>query len=169
MSERELWAAVLKANIDDALGIFPISNIRPSQQTKLIENFYKKYTQRVDDAVNSYNPKILYLKTLVKAPDTLDCRKARNWMETSSFDDIVLMAGLDSLFVNKMFDYVQEAITAEKTLIKRCEEYRDSTDYPRIKEEYDERMKKFKKKIARKKRKAKKGKAKKDENKKMAA
>lgn len=94
MADIDLWKRVLQENVDDALGIFSGSK---NLEIRHVE-FLKKYKQ----------------KKLI--PVSLETRRARVWMEGSNFDLVCELAGYDSEFVSRCFQYVQKAITLEKKL-----------------------------------------------------
>lgn len=96
LPEQRLWASILDTCVEDALNIFTLKGDRT-----LEEQYADIYRER---GVKKFP--IL----------SLECQRARLWMESSGFDDVVDLVGYDSEFVKRTFEYVQRAITLEKKL-----------------------------------------------------
>lgn len=110
-NSRNLIAAVINAAVMDALGIFripdPHSNVGDfeAQYKALLCKYQGRIFNRRSDLFSSRE-------------NFTECTRARVFLEKSYFDDLAGLIGYDSLFVNKTFSMVQEAITLEKKLFQ---------------------------------------------------
>lgn len=109
--ERNLWATVIQANFEDALGIFKAYD--REQNRKTLQKQYEKELRKAEKKYSNVRKRQHLYKNLNNYMQTL---KARSFFESSAFDDIAMDIGYDSNFINKTFAYIQEAITLEKKL-----------------------------------------------------
>lgn len=110
-SWRNMWASHMILKVDDAMGLYhaPIfGKIAPS-----LEEQHRKHRERLSKGEhNIYQRNHLFQVR----ENYLNCEKGRDFLERSHFDEIIDLMGYDSLFLNKIFDYVQKSISLEKEL-----------------------------------------------------
>ena len=113
-AERNLWIAHIYAMVDDALGVFKLPDViddTPAMES--FDNQYEKIRKRLKERDIKINSRKQFHQNWGGVYGT---DRARHWLQYSDFDEVVRLVGYDSLFVNKIFDLVQYAITLEKKL-----------------------------------------------------
>lgn len=122
--ELSLWWAYIYLKIDDAMGCFKVpSGKRLNSNTVVnivpLEEQYQNFRTKFKDSGVKL-PSRNYLKSVGAyggaSYATGYCDRARMFLESSEFDEIMEYLGYGSAYVNKWFAMVQEAITYEKKL-----------------------------------------------------
>lgn len=110
--EHNLWFTLLLWKMDDAMGTFRLPYFTEGVpdldiQYRELRHHYLKSGERIlsrDELYNNSDGKGR------SAP------RARSFLESQAFDDISMMIGYDTHFINSAFALVQKAITYEKKL-----------------------------------------------------
>ena len=101
-SERDLWAAMITLKVKDAIYPFLIPNRDKSG-----------YTPNLDLQLERLKNK---QKIIFDSERSVHQDKALYFLERSSFDTAAELAGYDTMFINKVFEFVQRALILKKEL-----------------------------------------------------
>ena len=116
--ETRFWATYLTTKISDAMGCFSIpSQHKKGQRWGCAAPVKDQYKEKRAEMVKS--KKLFDNRSQLKHVNygrTNECDKARLFLEGSEFDEVCSIVGYGSVFVNRAFAMVQEAITLEKKL-----------------------------------------------------
>ena len=96
--EHNLWFKFIECRIHDAIGKFNLNGPDLETQYNDMRKGLKKSGRK-------------YIRAC-----SVNTHSARYFFETSRFDDLAILLGYDSLFVNKVFAYIHKAITLDKKL-----------------------------------------------------
>jgi hypothetical protein len=111
---RNLWLTAIANHMDCALNNFEVPKRTGNKDAMSIEQQYKKLENLIEKSPDKF---FRYMKK-----PNLDCQKSRYFFETSQFDNIAIMVGYDTNFINKVFNFIQETITLEKKLWEKYNE-----------------------------------------------
>lgn len=108
--EHDLWASVIMAHFEDAMGMFVLHKKKP------LEMQYQQIRQEFIE-----NKKVLYDRRELHMARNCSginnsVMRSRKFFETSEFDTLAEILGYDSRFVNQTFGIVQQAITYERKI-----------------------------------------------------
>ena len=113
-AERNLWIAHIYAMVDDAIGVFKLPDV--IDDTPAMESFDNQY-EKIRKRLKEHDIKIISREQFHQNwGGVYDTNRARHYITSGDFGGAVEAVGYDSLFVNKIFDLVQYAITLEKKL-----------------------------------------------------
>ncbi len=116
--EKRLYQAVIYRYVKDAIGIFYIpQNTKTSR--KSIEKQYQDYRKKFKG--KKFHSRVQMMQKYRRNKSTThlsDVYAARNWLCSSHFDAFVAAIDQGGVFLNKIFAFVQEAITYEKKLFE---------------------------------------------------
>lgn len=109
-SEYKFWSHYLTEIVRDAMGVFDFPH-KNSSLDRQYQNLRNKYIKNP--------PQFIRRSELHHRRHTADdTSKARFFLESSNFDEIVVMIGYESEFVKRTFDMVQTAVSYEKKLFE---------------------------------------------------